>query len=300
MTLRRLRRLRPKEEDAAAAAAAPERPGPAEVYRALAVTGGTLPRVRKGAGFRWASPSQSPEEHRKVVTLEKKAEETFGFEIQTYGLHHQDRKSVEMFTFVCRVHGGSPAEAAGLKAGDTITGVNGLNVEGVRHREIVEIIKSSGNMLRLDTLYGTSIRRAELEARLQYLKAWWPRTPASTTRWSRSAGAFRVRGGFPVAPPTPAPAAAMIPSTKPASSPPPTRWMGTRMETRTGTAGVLRPPSHAPGRPWPVAPALSVGGGRGSRGGCGPGLGTPGRGRLPPARAGTAVFASGCSSSSRD
>ncbi|NXV51673.1 GRASP protein, partial [Uria aalge] len=107
---------------------------------------------------------------RRVVTLEKKAEETFGFEIQTYGLHHQDRNSVEMFTFVCRVHGGSPAEAAGLKAGDTITGVNGLNVEGVRHREIVEIIKSSGNVLQLDTLYGTSIRRAELEARLQYLK----------------------------------------------------------------------------------------------------------------------------------
>ncbi|NWI59889.1 GRASP protein, partial [Calyptomena viridis] len=121
-------------------------------------------------GFRWASPSQSPEEHRRVVTLEKKAEESFGFEIQTYGLHHQDRNSVEMFTFVCRVHGGSPAEAAGLKAGDTITGVNGLNVEGIRHREIVEIIKSSGNVLRLDTLYGTSIRRAELEARLQYLK----------------------------------------------------------------------------------------------------------------------------------
>ncbi|KAF1548910.1 General receptor for phosphoinositides 1-associated scaffold protein, partial [Eudyptes schlegeli] len=111
-----------------------------------------------------------PVSHRRVVTLEKKAEETFGFEIQTYGLHHQDRNSVEMFTFVCRVHGGSPAEAAGLKAGDTITGVNGLNTEGVRHREIVEIIKSSGNMLRLDTLYGTSIRRAELEARLQYLK----------------------------------------------------------------------------------------------------------------------------------
>ncbi|XP_030324055.1 general receptor for phosphoinositides 1-associated scaffold protein isoform X1 [Calypte anna] len=169
MTLRRLRRLRPKDEDAAAA---PERPGtaPAEVYRVLAAAGGTLPRVRKDVGFSWPSPSQSPEEHRRVVTLEKKAEETFGFEIQTYGLHHQERNSVEMFTFVCRVHGGSPAEAAGLKAGDTITGVNGLNVEGVRHREIVEIIKSSGNLLRLDTLYGTSIRRAELEARLQYLK----------------------------------------------------------------------------------------------------------------------------------
>ncbi|CAN8207277.1 unnamed protein product [Coccothraustes coccothraustes] len=171
MTLRRRRRrrrLRPKDD--AAPAAAPESPGPAELYRALAAAGGTLPRVRKDTGFKWASPSQSPEEHRRVVMLEKKAEESFGFEIQTYGLHHQDRNSVEMFTFVCRVHDGSPAEAAGLKAGDTITGVNGLNVEGIRHREIVEIIKSSGNVLRLDTLYGTSIRRAELEARLQYLK----------------------------------------------------------------------------------------------------------------------------------
>ncbi|XP_074386731.1 protein TAMALIN isoform X4 [Zonotrichia albicollis] len=113
---------------------------------------------------RWRRPAgPCPVCARKVVTLQKKAEESFGFEIQ-------DSNSVEMFTFVCRVHGGSPAEAAGLKAGDTITGVNGLNVEGIRHREIVEIIKSSGNVLRLDTLYGTSIRRAELEARLQYLK----------------------------------------------------------------------------------------------------------------------------------
>ncbi|KAM3657496.1 protein TAMALIN isoform 2-T2 [Ammospiza maritima maritima] len=163
MTLRRRRRRRLRPKDDAAPAAAPESPGPAELYRALAAAGGTLPRVRKDTGFKWASPSQSPEEHRKVVTLQKKAEESFGFEIQ-------DSNSVEMFTFVCRVHGGSPAEAAGLKAGDTITGVNGLNVEGIRHREIVEIIKSSGNVLRLDTLYGTSIRRAELEARLQYLK----------------------------------------------------------------------------------------------------------------------------------
>ncbi|XP_062453294.1 protein TAMALIN [Rhea pennata] len=173
MTLRRRRRrLPPGEEAAAAAAAAAAAPGPAppDVYRALAAAGGTLPRMRKGAGSRRRSPRQSPEERRRVVTLEKKAEEAFGFEIQTYGLHHQEKNSVEMFTFVCRVHDGSPAAVAGLKAGDTITGVNGLNVEGIRHREIVEIIKSSGDVLRLATLYGTSVRRAELEARLQYLK----------------------------------------------------------------------------------------------------------------------------------
>ncbi|XP_012934538.1 general receptor for phosphoinositides 1-associated scaffold protein isoform X3 [Heterocephalus glaber] len=75
-----------------------------------------------------------------------------------------------MVTFVCRVHESSPAQLAGLTPGDTIASVNGLNVEGIRHREIVDIIKASGNILRLETLYGTSIRKAELEARLQYLK----------------------------------------------------------------------------------------------------------------------------------
>ncbi|XP_055975923.1 protein TAMALIN [Sorex fumeus] len=197
MTLRRLRKLQQKEEAAAgpdpaaarppdaappAAAACPAAgpPGdelyaaledchPAELYRALAVSGGTLPR-RKGSGFRWKNLSQSPEQQRKVLTLEKRENQTFGFEIQTYGLHHREEQRVEMVTFVCRVHEASPAQLAGLTPGDTIASVNGLNVEGLRHREIVDIIKASGNVLRLETLYGTSIRKAELEARLQYLK----------------------------------------------------------------------------------------------------------------------------------
>uniref|UniRef100_A0A8C4PKU9 Trafficking regulator and scaffold protein tamalin n=1 Tax=Equus asinus TaxID=9793 RepID=A0A8C4PKU9_EQUAS len=204
MTLRRLRKLQQKEEAAAtpdpaarapdsevapaptpassppAAAASPGPPGdelyaaledyhPAELYRALAVSGGTLPR-RKGSGFRWKNLSQSPEQQRKVLTLEKEENQTFGFEIQTYGLHHREEQRVEMVTFVCRVHESSPAQLAGLTPGDTIASVNGLNVEGIRHREIVDIIKASGNVLRLETLYGTSIRKAELEARLQYLK----------------------------------------------------------------------------------------------------------------------------------
>ncbi|XP_021521727.2 protein TAMALIN [Aotus nancymaae] len=205
MTLRRLRKLQQKEEAAAApdpaarapdsevapaapaptpgppaAAATPGPPAdelyaaledchPAELYRALAVSGGTLPR-RKGSGFRWKTLSQSPEQQRKVLTLEKEDNQTFGFEIQTYGLHHREEQRVEMVTFVCRVHESSPAQLAGLTPGDTIASVNGLNVEGIRHREIVDIIKASGNVLRLETLYGTSIRKAELEARLQYLK----------------------------------------------------------------------------------------------------------------------------------
>ncbi|XP_077726103.1 protein TAMALIN isoform X2 [Canis aureus] len=124
----------------------------------------------QGSGFRWKNLSHSPEQQRKVLTLEKEENQTFGFEIQTYGLHHREEQRVEMVTFVCRVHESSPAQLAGLTPGDTIASVNGLNVEGIRHREIVDIIKASGNVLRLETLYGTSIRKAELEARLQYLK----------------------------------------------------------------------------------------------------------------------------------
>ncbi|XP_072265784.1 protein TAMALIN [Pyxicephalus adspersus] len=141
-----------------------------DMYKALMVSGGTLPRAKKGSPMGWRNVGQTSEHYRKIVTLEKEDSETFGFEIQTYGLHHKDKNTVEMFTFVCRVHEGSPAMLCGLKVGDIIAGVNGLNVEGIRHKDIVELIKASGNKIRLETVYGSSIRRAELEARLQYLK----------------------------------------------------------------------------------------------------------------------------------
>ncbi|XP_049437423.1 general receptor for phosphoinositides 1-associated scaffold protein [Epinephelus fuscoguttatus] len=141
-------------------------------YKTLAYSGGTLPRnFKKGGGLqKWKPLTLTPEPQRKVVVLEKKEEETFGFEIQTYGLHHQDQNSVEMCTFVCKVHDDSAAQQAGLKVGDTIASVNEATVEGFRHKEIVQLIRACGNTLRLETVYSDSIRKAELEARLQYLK----------------------------------------------------------------------------------------------------------------------------------
>uniref|UniRef100_A0A3B4BK44 PDZ domain-containing protein n=1 Tax=Periophthalmus magnuspinnatus TaxID=409849 RepID=A0A3B4BK44_9GOBI len=129
-------------------------------YKTLAYSGGTLPRnFKKVSGIQLC-----------VVELEKSDEETFGFEIQTYGLHHQDQNTVEMCTFVCKVHEDSPAQRSGLKVSDTISSVNEAAVEGFRHKEIVQLIKACGNSLRLETVYSDTIRKAELEARLQYLK----------------------------------------------------------------------------------------------------------------------------------
>uniref|UniRef100_A0A3B5MD27 Trafficking regulator and scaffold protein tamalin n=1 Tax=Xiphophorus couchianus TaxID=32473 RepID=A0A3B5MD27_9TELE len=135
-------------------------------YKTLAYSGGTLPRNFKKVGLKNCLIIFTP----KVVDLEKNEEEAFGFEIQTYGLHHQEQNSVEMCTFVCRVHDGSPAHLAGLKVGDTIASVNETTVEGFLHKDIVQLIRSCGNTLRLETVYSDSIRKAELEARLQYLK----------------------------------------------------------------------------------------------------------------------------------
>ncbi|KAJ3586949.1 hypothetical protein NHX12_013340 [Muraenolepis orangiensis] len=150
------------------------KPNSSEVYnyKTLAYSGGTLPRTyKRGGGLqKWKPLVQPQEPQRNVVVLEKADEESFGFEIQTYGLHHQDQNSVEMCTFVCKVHDDSPAQQAGLKVGDTISSVNEASVDGFRHKEIVQLIRACGNSIRLETVYSDSIRKAELEARLQYLK----------------------------------------------------------------------------------------------------------------------------------
>ncbi|KAJ8260170.1 hypothetical protein GJAV_G00177900 [Gymnothorax javanicus] len=140
-------------------------------YKTLAYSGGTLPRNRRKGGLQLrTSMADSPEQHRKVIVLEKGDEEAFGFEIQTYGLQQADETSVEMCTFVCKVCPGSPAHRAGLRVGDTISGVNEASVDGCRHKEIVQLIRSSGNTIRLETVYSDSLRKAELETRLQYLR----------------------------------------------------------------------------------------------------------------------------------
>ncbi|XP_038642626.1 general receptor for phosphoinositides 1-associated scaffold protein [Scyliorhinus canicula] len=177
MTLRRVKKLSRKEDygnpDPGAVSdiytAEPARNS--QLYRTLAYSGGTLPRSHKQRSLmKWKTLTDSPEHERRIITLEKQDGEAFGFEIQTYGLHHRDENAMEMCTFVCRVRENTPAELGGLRQGDTITSINGTQVNGFRHRDIVDLIKSSGNCLRLETVYGTSIRRAELETRLQYLK----------------------------------------------------------------------------------------------------------------------------------
>ena len=47
---------------------------------------------------------------------------------------------------------GTPADSAGVQEGDVVIAINGQNVCNSRHKEVIELIKNSGNVLRLKLL----------------------------------------------------------------------------------------------------------------------------------------------------
>lgn len=70
-----------------------------------------------------------------------KAEGGYGFH-----LHGEKGKSGQ---FIRKVEPGSPAEASGLRAGDRVVAVNGVNVEKETHHQVVQRIKAVENETRL-------------------------------------------------------------------------------------------------------------------------------------------------------
>ncbi|KAJ7401982.1 Na(+)/H(+) exchange regulatory cofactor NHE-RF2 [Pitangus sulphuratus] len=70
-----------------------------------------------------------------------KGESGYGFH-----LHGEKGKSGQ---FIRKVEPGSPAEAAGLRAGDRVVEVNGLNVEQETHHQVVQRIKAVETETRL-------------------------------------------------------------------------------------------------------------------------------------------------------
>ncbi|KAM3861954.1 cytohesin-interacting protein [Diretmus argenteus] len=132
---------------------------------------GTLPR-----GWKQSKQTHSnslvdySDPQRTTMVLEKQDNETFGFEIQTYGLQLKSSSAVEMCTFVCSVQEDSAAESAGLTAGDVIITINGASIEGSSHQHIVDLIRESTNLLKMETVCGTIVKRIELEKKMSSLK----------------------------------------------------------------------------------------------------------------------------------
>ncbi|XP_030310240.1 cytohesin-interacting protein isoform X2 [Calypte anna] len=91
--------------------------------------------------------------------------------LKTLRFPHQNDYCLEVCTCVCKVQEESPAHLSGLQMGDILTSINGVNTDGFCHKQIVNLIKSSGNYLRLETINGAMfLRKMELETKLQLLK----------------------------------------------------------------------------------------------------------------------------------
>ncbi|NXC00345.1 CYTIP protein, partial [Orthonyx spaldingii] len=167
-----LRRLLQHNLDASPAGGEQALPMDGRRMQHLANTVGTLPRGRKQLPLaRASSLGDSSKPQRHLVAILKEDKETFGFEIQTVRFPHQNDFSLEVCTRVCRIQEESPAHLSGLQTGDILTSINGVNTEGFGHKQIVDLIKSSGNYLRLETINGALfLRKMELESKLQALK----------------------------------------------------------------------------------------------------------------------------------
>uniref|UniRef100_G3PG38 Na(+)/H(+) exchange regulatory cofactor NHE-RF n=1 Tax=Gasterosteus aculeatus TaxID=69293 RepID=G3PG38_GASAC len=80
-------------------------------------------------------------ERKPRLCVMTKAEDGYGFH-----LHGEKGKSGQ---YIRKVESGSPAEAAGLRAGDRVVAVNGVNVEKETHHQVVQRIKAVDNETRL-------------------------------------------------------------------------------------------------------------------------------------------------------
>ncbi|KAK3557516.1 hypothetical protein QTP70_028346 [Hemibagrus guttatus] len=109
----------------------------------------------------------SHDSERRTLSISKKDDGAFGFNMRTYESSTTDS---EMLTCVCLVKESSPAQSAGLQTGDVILSVNSVCVEGFEHQQIVDLILKDSSFLKIEIVRGTSVKRKELQKKLEQLQ----------------------------------------------------------------------------------------------------------------------------------